>query len=283
MAINNLDLFKPVFDTDPESSAGGAPGSEAPAGAEDEQIQVSKSEYDNWQSTKKILGDNFDGERYSKIKDIDPAEYASMKSFVDIVDGNEEVYDVVKEMLTAKREGRPYDFSGFTKQAVSAAKEAVKAPGAPANLGKEQKPGIPEEAQKRLNALESKFEQQEVEKFEKQFSDKFEETCSSLGKMTQREKSILRQAVEKAIIDDEKLTLKDVANVVKDRFEKELKPFRQELIKEYAGKAIDESDESPESLGGGSPAIPGKSYDPSKATSNERVSQFSQELRAGRQ
>lgn len=290
--------FRPRFlYTDPENAGGGSDGGAGGAAEEwmaqnphaegdaADEVTVKRGEYNDLWSTRKNLGKDFDPEVYKQKSAIDMEEYTGMKSFVDIVEKNEKIYDVVAEMIKAEREGREPDFSKFTKAQVAAAGAAVDAAaggqpksGAGAPAANAQKPGETNaQYEQRLGRIESMLKEQNDEKLLGQFNQVYDKVLGGL-KLSEREKTLLRRNVEDAFANNDKLTLKDIERITKEQYA-DIEEYRKELLGEHNRKLIEGDGGEPAPVVGAGAALPGKRYDPSSASPNERVSQMAKELK----
>ncbi|MCG3177043.1 MAG: hypothetical protein MOGMAGMI_02009 [Candidatus Omnitrophica bacterium] len=228
---------------------------------------------------------SFDPKRYSELKDIDPADYKDMKGFIDVVESDDRIYDVVKEMIAAKREGREADFSRFSKAEVKAGKEAAaagaggaagKAAAAGAGAGKN---GAGQGGEGGDNAgLSQRLSRLEQERINEKFWGSFDDVVKDI-KLSTREKGLVERLVLQAYRENDRLGLADLKKTVDELIKSEIEPLRQEIAGGRATRLLNSEDGSPAGMHGGGASTPGKKYDPAQATPEERVSQMRRELR----
>lgn len=297
------------FDIDPESRGGGGgaddggdggdqhqqqqedwmPNQHAEGDAEDE-ITVKRSEYNDLHGFRKGFGKDyqFDEAAHKERETIDPSEYKQMRQFIDTVESNPQVYDVVKEMLSAQREKRDPDFSQFTQKQLKDAQQALDDKAAGGDAGKGGDPAgkkegeTQSEADQRLANLEAAEKKREAAEMLKQFDTKYDKEIAAVTgdtKLTEREKSALRQRVESAYYDDDNLTLEDMNKILKQEYA-EIEAYRKEITGDTHKSLLDGDDDSPDALtGGGGSQIPGKKKDHSNTTSHERVTSIAESLK----
>ncbi|MCG3177330.1 MAG: hypothetical protein MOGMAGMI_02302 [Candidatus Omnitrophica bacterium] len=226
----------------------------------------------------------FDTKKWGELKDIDPADYKDMKGFIDVVESDDRIYDVVKEMIAAKREGREADFSRFSKAEVAAGKQAAaagaggaagKAAAAGAGAGKNGAGQGGEDPNAGLNQRLSRLEQERInEKFWGSFDDVVKDI-----KLSTREKGLVERLVLQAYRENDRLGLADLKKTVDELIKSEIEPLRQEIAGGRATRLLNSEDGSPAGMHGGGASTPGKKYDPATATPEDRVSQMRRELR----
>lgn len=226
----------------------------------------------------------FDPKRWGELKDIDLADYKDMKGFVDVVEGDERIYDVVNEMIKAKRENRDPDFSRFTKAEVKAG-QAAAAAGAGGTAGKAAAgagagagAGAPDPNKDRLDRIEARQKQIDQEKTNEKFWGGFDDAVKDM-KMSPREKLVLERLIIEAFRENERLGFGDIKATVDRLLKEEIEPLRQEIAGQRATRLIDGADDSPAGMHGGGASTPGRKYDPATATPEDRVSQIRRELR----
>lgn len=227
----------------------------------------------------------FDTKRYAELKDIDPADYKDMKGFIDVVESDDRIYDVVKEMIAAKREGREADFSRFSKAEVKAGKEAAAA-GAGGAAGKAAAAGAGKGAgqggdgQDPNAGLNQRLSRLEQERINEKFWGSFDDVVKDI-KLSAREKGLVERLVLQAYRENDRLGLQDLKKTVDELIKSEIEPLRQEIAGGRATRLLNSEDGSPAGMHGGGASTPGKKYDPAQATPEERVSQMRRELREG--
>lgn len=258
-------------DNDPNGDMGDP--DPAPDPAPDTKIEVSEKEYKDLKGFREKAGDDFDAEKWGKLKSFDPDKVAENMEFGSAVEKDNFVQAVLRERLAAQKEGRKVSMAkimaDFKDELDSGATPDLKASAAPKDP--------------RIDAHEEYIRKQQekeiVDAFNKGFDEEFKTQKLSLST---REKSFLNKLVEQAFMDNLKLTMKDLPSVMKES-SKEVLEYRKELQqqwnKEISGDLPDEGEEAPTPVSG-TPAQPGKKgYDPRKATSAERVGVIANELR----
>lgn len=298
--LNLLFGYRPYILRDPGEGGGGDGGdgdddNKDGAGKEEEfmpnqhsegeagdDITVKRSEYNDLHGFRKGFGKDyeFNEEDHKTRSGIDLEDHKSMKDFVDAVETNPKIYDVVKEMLAAKREDREPDLSAFSKKQLKDASDAVNkaGDGDGDNKGDKNKDGANDESSDRLKALEEKDQKNEEDKLETEFNTNVDTALKDLKFYSEREKSALIDAVKNEFINNDKLMLDDVAKVVAEQY-KEVQAYRKDVLTSHNKKLIAGERDDPDAGSGAGASSPGKKYDPSKATSSERVNKFSEELK----
>lgn len=287
-----LDIIERMILRDPGEPTGGAnedgadPDNESTEwmenqhaeGENEDEITVQRGEYNELHGFRKQFGKEYahNKEDFDSRQGLDMDDHKSMKDFVDIVEENPKIYDVVKEMLAASREGREADFSSFTKAEMKQAKEAVEN-NEDSSDGKESKKDPEEEA--RLTRIEERQNKIEEDKLQNEFDDVYKDAISELKFLSGREKSALKKAVESEFMDDDKAyTVDDIEKVVKEQYS-EIEAYRNELTNNHNKSLIDSDGGEPDSQHGNGASLPGHKYDATKATPHERVSQMAKEFR----
>lgn len=231
-------------------------------------VEVDETEYGSLKTLREQVGKDFNVETWNKLKSIDPDNYKEMKDFVDIVETNPKLYDLVEEYLKAGREKRDPDFSKFTSK--SSENDGDKG-------NSEKKPNESQsQYEDRLSRMEDFVQTQENEKILNQFDSEFDKQTSKLD-LTNRERTLLKRSVEEAYIGDHKLGMDSLPGIVKQSL-KEIEDYRKEVMGDQFKKIVQKEDKSPSPLSGQGSQVIDRKYDPSTASPQERVAAIRKEL-----
>lgn len=288
-------LFRnmPMFYMDAPTDGGGAPTSgnddwatnPYDGGEDDEEVTLTRSEARELAGFRRQFPQDYqhNSEDFESRSKIDMARYKEATSLADIIDENPVIYDVVEEILKAAKEGRDPDLTPFSKKEVKQAQQAIDNAGGTggqgADNGKNQNQNqnqATSQTDERIKKLEKENQDRKDAELRQKFDSGYESAIKDL-KLSEREKSALRRGVEETFLNDDKLTMNDIEKVVKAQF-KEIEEYRNEILKTRNDSLLEDDDE-PNPITGGAPSVPSEGYDPSKASSEERVSAVGSDLK----
>lgn len=287
-------FWRPCFSIDGEGSAGGGEGESGGEGGagnegdkpavESKKVEVDEKEYTDLKSLKDTIGDNFDAEKWGKLKGFDVEKVVENMEFGTAVEKDALLQAILKERIVAQKAGRKVNLNKILKNF-----EAELEPETPAGKkkGNEAKPG--EERPKgdpRVEELYQEKVQREAKDHQKTFDDTFDKAITeSKIKMTAGEKKALKNLVESAYVNeimknkskDFVPDYKDIQKIIKTAF-KDIQTYRDEIMSDTFRTLLDSKDESPDGLNGGKPSNIQKTT--KTATREERHAAIAADIRS---
>jgi len=265
-----------------EDNGEGAENDPAPDDQEKEEsvkVEVDEKEYKSLQEFKEKAGEDFDAEKWGKLKGFDPAKVVENMEFGNAVEKDALLQAILTERIQAQREGRKVNLSKILK---NFDKEIDGIESEPKGKQKEVAPA----ADPRVEELYKEKILREANDEQTKFDGQFTKTITDMKlDLDDFEKNLLKSAVEFAYIQKIKSDARyrpeysEIKNIIKEAF-KPIEAYRKSILSKYNKEITEGADESPDGVSGDGSINLGKKYDARKATPEERHEAMAAELRS---